>query len=198
MSRGLAILLLTALFAAAALADSPQTGTIDGTVVDASGNALPGVTVTLGGDRGEQSAVTDDQGKFLFGVLQPGKYTLKASLEGFEPVEQAVPLDTGQRQTIDLRLGLGTSEEIAVIAETPMVDKYQVGASATVDAGVAKELVFTNRNYQSLMVSLPGVVNSDQSTQLAEIMPSVNGNLWQENAAFVDGVYTTNTRYGGG
>ncbi len=42
------------------------------------------------------------------------------------------------------------------------------------------------------------MVHSDQSTQLAEIMPSVNGNLWQENAAFVDGVDTTNTRYGGG
>ena len=83
-------------------------------------------------------------------------------------------------------------------AETPMVDKYQVSAGATVDAEVAKELVFTNRNYQSLITSLPGVVHSDQSTQLAELMPSVNGNLWQENAAFVDGVDTTNTRYGGG
>ena len=73
-----------------------------------------------------------------------------------------------------------------------------MSASTTLEAGVAKELVFTNRNYQSLITSLPGVVHSDQSTQLAEIMPSVNGSLWQENAAFVDGVDTTNTRYGGG
>ena len=79
-----------------------------------------------------------------------------------------------------------------------MVDKYQVSAGTTVDADVAKELVFTNRNYQSLITSLPGVVHSDESTQLAELMPSVNGDLWQENAAFVDGVDTTNTRYGGG
>jgi hypothetical protein len=34
-------------------------------------------------------------------------------------------------------------------------------------------------------------VHSDQSIQLAEVIPSVNGNLWQENAAFVDGVDTT-------
>ena len=129
---------------------------------------------------------------------RPARYTLRASLEGFDPTEQAIALETGQRQSIDLRLGLGTSEEIAVVAETPMVDKYQVSAGATVDADVARELVFTNRNYQSLITSLPGVVHSDVSTQLAELMPSVNGNLWQENAAFVDGVDTTNTRYGGG
>ena len=198
MARRLVVLLLVSLLTGIALADSPQTGTIDGVVVDASGTALPGVNVTLASDRGDKSTVTDESGKFIFGLLPPGQYTLKASLEGFQPTEQAVPLETGQRQTLDLRLGLGTSEEIAVIAEAPLVDKYQVSASTTLEAGVAKELVFTNRNYQSLITSLPGVVHSDQSTQLAEIMPSVNGNLWQENAAFVDGVDTTNTRYGGG
>ena len=85
-----------------------------------------------------------------------------------------------------------------MVAETPMVDKYSVSAGAAVDSELARELVYTNRNYQSLITSLPGVVHSDQSTQLAELMPSVNGNLWQENAAFVDGIDTANTRYGGG
>jgi hypothetical protein len=198
MGSRLVILLLALLVAGAVLADSPQTGTIDGTVVDASGAALPGVTVTLGSDRGDRSSITDESGKFLFGLLPPGEYSVTASLEGFQTAGQTVALDTGQRQTVDLELGLGTAEEIAVVAEVPLVDKYQVSASATVDAEVARELVYTNRNYQSLITSLPGVVHSDQSTQLAEIMPSVNGNLWQENAAFVDGVDTTNTRYGGG
>jgi hypothetical protein len=192
------VVALLALLAGAALADSPQTGTIDGTIADASGSPLPGVTVTLGTDRGEKSAITDDAGKFLFGLLPPGEYTLRASLEGFEPAERALRLETGQRQSVDLQIGLGTAESIDVVAEVPLVDKYQVSASTTIEAGVARELVFTNRNYQSLITSLPGVVHSDQSTQLAEIMPSVNGGLWQENAAFVDGVDTTNTRYGGG
>jgi TonB dependent receptor/Carboxypeptidase regulatory-like domain len=198
MRRCLVVLLLVVSLTGPALADSPQTGTIDGKVVDASGSALPGVTVTLGSDRGERSAITDEEGKFLFGILPPGAYTLRATLEGFEPAERAVPLETGQRQTVELKLGLGTAEEIAVVAEVALVDKYQVSASTTIEAAVARELAFTNRNYQSLITSLPGVVHSDQSTQLAEIMPSVNGGLWQENAAFVDGVDTTNSRYGGG
>jgi hypothetical protein len=198
MGRRLLFLLLVSLIAGAALGDSPQTGTIEGTVVDASGAALPGVTVTLVTDRGDKGAITDEAGKYIFGLLPPGQYTVRATLEGFQPTEQAIALDTGQRQAVDLRIGLGTAEEIAVVAETPLVTKYEVSAGATVDAEVARELVFTNRNYQSLITSLPGVVHSDQSTQLAELMPSVNGNLWQENAAFVDGVDTTNTRYGGG
>jgi hypothetical protein len=202
MSRSLLIVsLIVALltsFAGAAVADSPQTGTIDGTVVDASGSALPGVTVTLGSERGDRNAITDEAGKFLFGVLPPGEYTLRASLEGFEPNERALRLETGQRQSVDLQIGLGTAETIAVVAETPMVDKYQVSAATTLEASVAKELVFTNRNFQAVLNALPGVVNSDQSAQLADLMPSVNGGLWQENAAFVDGVDTTNTRYGGG
>ena len=72
MTRRLSILLLLSLIAGVALADSPQNGTIDGTVVDASGTALPGVTVTLGSDRGDKSTVTDESGKFLFGLLPPG------------------------------------------------------------------------------------------------------------------------------
>ncbi len=87
MTRGLLVLLLASLIAGVALADSPQTGTIDGTVVDASGAALPGVTVTLGSDRGDKTAVTDESGKFLFGLLPPGQYTLSASLEGFDSTE---------------------------------------------------------------------------------------------------------------
>ena len=129
MIRRLSILLLLSFFAGVALADSPQNGTIDGTVVDASGTALPGVTVTLGSERGDKSTVTDEAGKFLFGLLPPGQYTLGASLEGFDVHrDRRSSLETGQRQSLELRLGLGTSEEIAVVAETPMVDKYQVSA----------------------------------------------------------------------
>ena len=108
MARRLLVLLLVSLLAGAALADSPQTGTIDGVVVDASGTALPGVNVTLASDRGDKSTVTDESGKFIFGLLPPGQYTVRASLEGFQPTEQALSLETGQRQTLDLRLGLGT------------------------------------------------------------------------------------------
>ena len=121
MIRRLSILLLVSFIAGAALADSPQNGTIDGTVVDASGTALPGVTVTLGSDRGDKST-RHRRGRQV--PVRPAaarrSTPLRASLEGFEPTEQAVVArDRAAAERSTLRLGLGTSEEIAVIAETP-------------------------------------------------------------------------------
>ena len=167
MPRRLVILLLASLLAGAVLADSPQTGTIDGVVMDASGSPLPGVTVILGSDRGDRSTITDDAGKYIFGLLPPGQYRLTATLEGFQPTEQSVALDTGQRQQVDLKIGLGTAEEIAVVAEVPMVDKYEVSAGTTVDAEVARELTFTNRNYQSLVTSLPVAASGTTRSTMA-------------------------------
>jgi protocatechuate 3,4-dioxygenase beta subunit len=67
-----------------ALADAPQTGTLEGRVLDAGGGPLPGITVTLVGDRGEQTTVTGEQGRYLFGLLPPGVYTVMATVEGLE------------------------------------------------------------------------------------------------------------------
>src|SRR5688500_11225731 len=85
------------LIAAPALADSPQTGTLEGQAVDANGGPLPGVTVTVTSERGTQNAVTGDDGTFRFGLLQPGTYTVGGSLEGFRGAEQTVRVDSGGR-----------------------------------------------------------------------------------------------------
>ena len=61
-----------------AFADGPETGNITGTVTEASGTALPGVVVTLTGDRGSQTAVTGPDGTYRFGLVPPGSYTLQA------------------------------------------------------------------------------------------------------------------------
>ena len=91
---------LAVLVAMPVAADSPQTGIVEGAVTDAAGAVLPGVTVSLTSDRGTQTAVTGDDGTFRFGLLQPGDYTVGASLEGFRGVEQAVHVDSGGRSAV--------------------------------------------------------------------------------------------------
>jgi len=57
------------------------TGTIAGTVVDATGAALPGATITLssvGVIGGSQVVVTDEKGAYQFTRLVPGSYGVKA------------------------------------------------------------------------------------------------------------------------
>ena len=67
-----------------------QTGSIAGVVTDASNAVLPGVTVSLSGEKligGTQSQVTDSSGSYRFDRLPPGSYRLKFELPGFRTVE---------------------------------------------------------------------------------------------------------------
>ncbi len=180
-----------------AFGDGPQTGTIEGTAIDAAGSPLPGVTVTLASERGEQSAVTGADGKFRFGILPPGAYTLRAALEGMQNAEVTVSLATGGRENVSLPLGVTTSETIQVTAEAPLINKFETSTNSALQAEVAESLAFTGRNYQSATYALPGVVHVANSQSLADHRPSVNGGLWMENSNFIDGVDTSNTRRGG-
>src|SRR5206468_8903673 len=68
--------------AAATPATAQDTGTITGTVVDQSGQVLPGVAVTLTNERTADSRtiVSDDRGEFAFRAVPPGLYTARAEL----------------------------------------------------------------------------------------------------------------------
>ncbi len=57
---------------------------IRGNLILEDGSALPGVLITLIGDvSGEKTTVTSNEGSFKFIGLQPGYYSLKFELEGF-------------------------------------------------------------------------------------------------------------------
>src|ERR1700739_1230961 len=60
--------------------------TIGGTVQDATGALIPGVTVTATntGTGIVNTAVTKETGSYQFPILQPGSYKLQAELTGFE------------------------------------------------------------------------------------------------------------------
>ena len=66
------------------------TGTISGTVVDTSDNAIVGATVTIinvkTGDK--RTAVTNESGGFSVPALQPDVYTIKIEQRGFRSLER--------------------------------------------------------------------------------------------------------------
>src|SRR6185503_1736180 len=113
------------LFLVPLLAAQSGYGVITGVVIDTSGVALPGATVTLtGSDRGDQrSTVTNDRGQFTFVGLQSGQYTLEVALSGFTVVRRALTLAGGrtERMTNEMRVG-SLEETVVVTGETPVVD----------------------------------------------------------------------------
>jgi hypothetical protein len=147
-----------ALFMGSASAQTPS-GTISGRVVDATGLALPGVTVEVQGVDITQTYVTDAEGHYRFLELAPGTYRLTSSLSGFATHERDnVVLDYGK--TVDLPVTMQLSsmrETVTVVAPSPMVDTKAMGTTTNFTAGELANIP-TSRDPFSLMRSVPGVL----------------------------------------
>src|SRR4051812_47339531 len=83
-------------------------GTLAGTVVDTTGGALPGVSVTLRNTSTglTRTATSAGDGRFVFAGVPPGPYRLQARLTGFHT------LDRG-----DIRISVGESASLLLTLE---------------------------------------------------------------------------------
>jgi hypothetical protein len=102
------------------------TGTILGTVTDASGAVLPGVTVTVKNIDTSQARtiVSDAAGSYRAALLPPGRYEITAQLAGFQTmVRSGITLTVGQQAVVDTKMSLGNvSESITVEGAAPLVE----------------------------------------------------------------------------
>src|SRR5688500_12095289 len=106
-------------------------GTLTGTVRDASGAVLPGVTVEATSPvliEKVRSVVTDGAGIYRIVDLNPGIYSVTATLPGFANVKRdGIELAGSGTVTIPIEMRVGTLEEtITVTGETPVVDVQSV------------------------------------------------------------------------
>ena len=92
---------------------------IAGTVTDATGLVLPGVTVEArDAEDGGPTAVTvtDAGGAFTFSGLPPGTYDLTFTLPGFRPgARRGVQLGAGAAATVDAVLSVQIEEQVVVV-----------------------------------------------------------------------------------
>ena len=83
-------------------------GSIAGLVVDSSGGALPGVTVTIvnNGTNATVVQTTNSSGQYTAVLLLPGAYTVTVELSGFQKREyQNIQVHVGERVQLDATLG---------------------------------------------------------------------------------------------
>ena len=118
--HNLSALLLTAcavLMPAHALAQ--QSG-IAGAVRDASGGALPGVTVEASSPaliEGSRTVITDGQGLYTLVDLRPGAYVVTFTLPGFSTLRRdGIELAAGFTATVNAELSLGALEETITVS----------------------------------------------------------------------------------
>ena len=124
-----AALLSLALAATATAQSQGANGSIEGTILDASGGVLPGVTVTVTNvDTGtERSVVSNEHGLYRAPLLPLGTYRIVAELQGFKKFEQSgIKLSVGQTAVVNITMGVGTvNETITVLADSPLLDTRQ-------------------------------------------------------------------------
>src|SRR5678809_160106 len=121
--RILAGLICVALFPITAFAQA----SISGTVKDASGAVLPGVTVEAASPaliEKVRTVVTDGSGHYTVENLRPGTYAVTFTLPGFSTViREGVELTGSFVASINAEMRVGALEEtITVTGETPVVD----------------------------------------------------------------------------
>ena len=111
-----------------------STATIQGTITDAINNPLAGVQVTLTGDQGVKSTVTDAKGFYQIPDLAPGTYKLTASLESLRsPRVVGSRARAGQTRTLDITLEpLAFSNEVVVTSAKRTQTLLKIPQSITV------------------------------------------------------------------
>jgi hypothetical protein len=134
--------------------------TIFGTVADASGSIVPGVTVTATNTQTAltRAVVSDANGTYTIGQLPPGVYTVKAELSGFkifllERVQTQV--DENRRVNIVMELGQ-LAESVTVTGERAQVDTRSGTLREVVDSLRIVELPLNGRNPLQLQLLVAG------------------------------------------
>lgn len=118
-----AVVLLVLLPAVGAQA---QTGSVKGVLRDASGAAVPGVTISLINESGgaESTAVTGNDGAYEFTALPPGSYTVRAELSGFSPFEKTNVGVAAQPVIVDATLAVAALEDSVTV--NAQADRFKV------------------------------------------------------------------------
>jgi hypothetical protein len=165
-TSAIVFILLLLLASSLSFSQSRETGAITGKAVDEQGAPLPGVGLTLSGEKlmGTRSTVSDTNGDFRFPALPPGTYSLKAELGGFGTVVQEnIRLTTTATLALTITLKPSTvQEQITVIAESPTVDvKSTETASVTLSSEILRNI--PNSQFTSDIVNLAPGVNNDSA-----------------------------------
>jgi hypothetical protein len=163
--RILAAFVLTVFFVStagiSAVAQSTGTGTINGTVTDASQAIVPNAAVKVTDtDTGIVHAlVSNGDGIYVAPFLQPGDYTVEFSATGFAGVKKAgLVLAVGETLTVDASLPpASVTTQVVVTTEVPVLDTDKTEVSQSVDQQIISNLPVNGRRWDNFVLLTPNV-----------------------------------------
>ena len=179
-------------------------GTVSGTIKDAQGGVVPGVTVTATSTQTQQTrtTVTDGSGFYTFPNLQPSRYDFTVELQGFKKeTRTGVQVDAASALTLEFTLATGSlTEEVTVTSEATLL-QTDVAVRKTVEAKDIELLSFNGRNPIGVPALKAGVIggsfNNAGAMSLTAGGFNINGGRSDEAVVYVDGAVATRTRSAG-
>ena len=200
-TRVLNILLLVCLLAVCLplMAQTAATGSLQGTVTDASGAVIPNATVTLtsAGTGQERTATTGGDGTYRFPLIQPGAYKLKFAANGFKGAEATgINVNVTESPVFDQKLEVGTAaEQVTVEANVETLQTASSSMGTVVGSATATSIPLTTRNYTNLLGLSAGAnasVNNASALGRGGMEIAVNGASTAQNTFQMDGVSVVN------
>ena len=198
MRHFIALLAIALLSFAIPVAAQEQTASIQGTVTDQSGAALPGVTVETVSNKGlSLTTQTDNLGNYRFPSVPPGTYTVTATLAGLEPgIVRNMDVRVGQTPRADIRLRVAAlAEAVTVTADAPLVDVTSSATTTEISSEQFEQLP-RGRDFSTVITQAASANFETKQGALGTGGISIDGASGSENVYVVDGVNTTNPQTG--
>jgi len=156
----LLLALLFTRFTPAALAQS--TASLNGTVTDATGAAVPNakVVATNKATGVESATQTDTAGAYLFPSLPIGIYRIQVRAPGFQSALVAnlkLEVATAATQSIQLIVG-ATTETVEIMADAALVETATTSMSQVINDKTVQEIPLNGRHFTDLSLLTPGTV----------------------------------------
>lgn len=172
-------------------------GRIQGVVADTSQAVVPGATVVLTNDATgvANTRETDSNGRYLFDLVLPSRYTLTVEIEGFNRFAQSgILVENRSDITVNVELSVGAVSETVTVTQAPVQVKFNdPSMDLTVDNQMVKDLPIVARNPFTLVLLNPAVSNRYGTTRnpffmWAASQVDVGGPTSTKNDVLVDGM----------
>jgi hypothetical protein len=136
-----------------------STGSVSGTVRDATAAVIPGATVALVNQATSvaSKSTTNEVGFYIFPGVIPGPYRLTVEANGMQKFEGSLTVLVQQSAVVDVSMKVGqTSTEVAVKDVTPLVQVDNPTLGGTLERTRIEQLPLNGRNVMNLLQTVPG------------------------------------------
>jgi hypothetical protein len=171
------------------------TGEITGTVMDPSGAAVAGATVSaVCPDTNQTRSLTSGTaGEYTLYDMAICVYKVSVSAPGFKTTVRNVRVDVAQVTKADIRLEVGQGKEVIIVeAASPLVE-FTSGVNNEVDTKSIVDLPTEGRDFKSILALTPGVQRSPGGGFLDV---SISGQRTTTNNYMIDGMPNNDRFYG--